>query len=329
MTNAAVLLMAYGTPASSEDIERYYTHIRHGRPPAPELLEELTGRYDAIGGISPLLDISSRQASALREKLDIPVVLGMKHAEPFIEDAIDHLVLAGIEDIVGLVLAPHYSTMSIGQYENRVCEHLASIPRAPRFHMVRSWHNTPGYLSLLARRVDDALREIPEDTLQRTQVVFSAHSLPESIVAGNDPYPEQLIETARSTAILAGWPSWTTAWQSAGRTEARWLGPDLLDVLRGLAAEGTEGVVICPCGFVTDHLEILYDVDIEARALAQELGLAMVRTASPNDDPLFIGTLSNVVRHHLDRLNGNDMCGCHGHCRTFDQIGTAHTKGGM
>ncbi|HEV2756643.1 MAG TPA: ferrochelatase [Actinomycetota bacterium] len=329
VTARAVLLMAYGTPASLGDVEAYYTHVRHGRPPSTELLAELAGRYVAIGGASPLLEVSHRQAAALEEALGIPVVLGMKHAEPFIEAALDSLILSGVEEIVGLVLAPHYSGMSVGAYEERVRAHLASAPRPPRFRMIRSWHTAPGYLSLLARRVDDALRRVPEELLGRTHVLFTAHSLPESIVAAGDPYPSQLAETARAVATITRWPAWSTAWQSAGRTGARWLGPDVLDALSELAAAGAAAVVVCPCGFVADHLEVLYDLDVEAAARADELGLVMVRTASPNDDPLFVDALAGVAGRELDKVEDAADCGCNGSCRVLAGMESALDKGGM
>ena len=316
-----ILLMAYGTPANVEGIESYYTHVRHGRPPTAEQLQELTSRYEAIGA-SPLLEISRRQAEALQEALGLPVVLGMKHAAPFIEDAVDRLVEQGVDQIVGLVLAPHYSSMSVGQYEERARRRLRSSARIPRFVMIRHWHTAPGYLSLLARRVEEALHQIPEGRLHRTEVIFSAHSLPESIVADGDPYPSQLAETAKATTLLARWPRWSTAWQSAGRTGAKWLGPDILAVLKERADQGVEALVICPCGFVTDHLEVLYDIDIEAQALAENLGLMLVRTRSPNADPLFIEALADVANRELDRLTAADGCGCEGHCRALDRIET-------
>lgn len=323
-----VLLMAYGTPASSDEIEAYYTHIRHGNKPTPDLLRELTDRYEAIGGLSPLLDISRDQAESLESRLGVPVVLGMKHAAPFIEDAVDRLIAQGVDAIVGVVLAPHYSRMSVGQYEDRVSARLSLVPAAPTFVMIRSWHMSPSYLSLLTRRLEDALRLVPEERLKRTEVVFSAHSLPESIVSDGDPYPTQLNQTAKAVATLTRWPRWRTAWQSAGRTDAKWLGPDILDVLRELAERGTQAVVVCPCGFVTDHLEVLYDVDIEAAALAEELGLTLVRTPSPNADPMLIEALADVVRREIDRLAGIDACGCNGDCRALESIQPLLNQGG-
>ncbi|MGH2808865.1 MAG: ferrochelatase, partial [Actinomycetota bacterium] len=277
----AVLLMAYGTPPGEADIEPYYTHIRHGDPPPPELLDELTERYRAIGGLSPLLELSRRQAAALEAFVGVPVVLGMKHATPFIEDALDELIMRGVDEIVGVVLAPHYSTMSVAQYEGRVRTHLESIENAPRFTMILSWHTAPGYLSFLSGAVDEALHRVSPEKLEETHVIFSAHSLPERILADDDPYPQQLTQTANAVGVLTGWPRWSTAWQSAGRTAATWLGPDILDEMRALADAGTKAIVICACGFVTDHLEVLYDIDIEAQARAWELGIELVRTKSP------------------------------------------------
>ena len=294
-----VLVMAYGTPAGPADVERYYTHIRHGRPPAPELLTELQERYDAIGGISPLLATTRAQAAGIAAALEeqepgrFVVALGQKHSAPFIEDGVAELLDLGVERIVGLVLAPHYSTMSVAQYASRAVD--AAAGRVP-VSVVQSWHLDAGYLELLAGYVRDALAQV--GGADGCDVLFTAHSLPQRILEHGDPYPEQLAETAAALADLAGVARWSVAWQSAGRTADPWIGPDVLDVIRDRAGEGARAIVVCSCGFVADHLEVLYDLDIEAAGVAQELGVAFARTASPNADPAFTATLAGVVRAH-------------------------------
>lgn len=287
-----VLVMAYGTPATPADVEAYYTHVRRGRPPTPELLAELQGRYDAIGGVSPLLERTRAQAAGVAAALGEGwvVELGMKHAAPFIEDGVAALAAGGARRIVGLVLAPHYSAMSVGQYEERV---RAAAPEAVA--MVRSWHLEPAYVDLLARRVSGAVARLGADPVH---VLFTAHSLPERVVATGDPYADQLAETAEAVAAAAGLrgTNWSVAWQSAGRTPEPWIGPDVLAVLPELAHGGTAGVVVCPCGFVSDHLEVLYDLDIEAATAARDLGLAFARTEMPNDEPSFCAMLAGIVR---------------------------------
>ncbi len=291
-----VLMMAYGTPASPDDVERYYTHIRRGRPPAPELLAELQDRYAAIGGISPLLAITRAQVAGVAAALDqaapgaFAVVLGQKHSAPFIEDGVGELLGLGVERIIGLVLAPHFSTMSIAQYADRAVA--AAGGRVP-VTVVRSWHLEPGYLDLLAGHVREAV--VRAGGAEGCEVLFTAHSLPQRILEAGDPYPEQLAETAAALAARAGVERWSVAWQSAGRTADPWIGPDVLDVLRDRSRLGARAIVVCPCGFVADHLEVLYDLDIEAAELAAELGLTFARTASPNADPAFTQTLARIV----------------------------------
>jgi len=295
----AVLVMAYGTPRSLDEVEAYYTDIRRGRPPPPDLLEELTARYRAIGGRSPLLEITSAQARGIEERLGVRAYIGQKHAAPFIADAIEKMRGDGVERAVGLVLAPHYSSMSVGDYARRAERAAAELSWAGKLDMVESWHLEPGYLELLDERVHDARAQLPKTAPAGATVIFSAHSLPERIVASGDPYPSQLAETAAAVAKRAGLESWRVAWQSAGRTDDPWLGPDILEVIVELADAGTSGVVLCPCGFVSDHLEVLYDIDIEAARLAAKLDLPLVRTASPNDDPKFLDTLAAVAARRL------------------------------
>jgi ferrochelatase len=300
MTRSAVIAMAYGTPATPADLEPYYTHIRHGRPPPPELLAELRERYEAIGGRSPLLEITEAQAAGLRTALraaghdDVDVVLGMKHAPPFIEDSVRDLVAAGVEHVVGLVLAPHYSSMSVGEYAARVEAALGDGPGAPTFEIVRSWATAPGYVEWLARAIRAALAELGP-AASDAEVVFTAHSLPERILAADDPYPGELRATAEAVASVAGLSRWSVAWQSAGRTADPWIGPDILDALPYVAAGGASGVVVCPAGFVSDHLEVLFDLDVEAAEAARKRGLPFARTVSPNADPRFTATLAEIV----------------------------------
>ena len=301
MADRAVLVMAYGTPADLADVERYYTDIRHGRPPPRELLEELVARYEAIGGRSPLLEITQAQAKGIERRLDgVTAFVGLKHAPPFIEEAIEAMAATGINDAVGLVLAPHYSAMSVGGYESRARAALRQVGWGGNFHMIASWHLERGFIRWVAQRVRaavDSLERAPGDPV----VVFTAHSLPARITATGDPYPEQLHATAAAVAAQAQLRDWRVGWQSAGRTSTPWLGPDLNEMLARLAEEGARAVVVCPCGFVADHLEVLYDIDIEAEATAQELGITLVRTASPNDDPEFLDVLAQVVDNAFQR----------------------------
>lgn len=302
MSRTAVLMMAYGTPARAEDLEAYYTHIRRGRPPTPELLQELRGRYEAIGGHSPLLGHTVSQLEGLQRALadagrpDVHVALGMKHAPPFIEDAVAQLAGEGVHEIVGLVMAPHYSRMSVGEYTARAQAAAAAIEvQAPTVSVVTSWHMLPGYLEFLAAQVRGALDALPGDARAGAHVVFTAHSLPQRILQDDDPYPTQLQETAEALAGDLQLERWSVAWQSAGRTADPWIGPDILQEMDELAAAGVPGVVVCPAGFVSDHLEILYDLDIEAAEHARELGIAFARTGVPNDDPGVMGALAEIV----------------------------------
>jgi ferrochelatase len=287
--------MAYGTPATPADVEAYYTHVRRGRPPTPDQLEDLRRRYEAIGGTSPLLERTREQAAGIRAALGegFVVELGMKHAPPFIEDGVAALAAAGVTRVVGLVLAPHYSVLSIGEYATRA--QAAASSAGMGLAMVESWHLAPGYVDLVGGFVRAAVDGLGVDPVE---VVFTAHSLPTRILDLGDPYPDQLAETARAVAVGAGIDRWSVGWQSAGRTPEPWIGPDVLTVLPALADAGVAGVVVCPAGFVSDHLEVLYDLDVEARAAAEKLGLAFTRTPSPNAHPAFCATLAEVVRSH-------------------------------
>lgn len=291
-----VLVMSYGTPSGPDDVEAYYTHVRRGRPPTPQQLADLRARYDAIGGVSPLAARTAAQVAGLQQTLDeaepgrFRVFSASKHSAPFIEDGVAAMTEAGVRDAVALVLAPHYSALSVGEYFERVA---AAVDDAMGVTYVRDWHLEPVLVDVLAERVREARGRFPADAVVET--VVTAHSLPARVRESDDPYPRQLEETAAAVAEAAGLPdgSWRVAWQSAARTPEPWLGPDVLDVIRGTDANG---VLVCPAGFVSDHLEILYDLDVQARAVADEVGIAFERTASLNDDRRFLGLLADVVR---------------------------------
>ena len=289
-----VFVMAYGTPETLEEVEPYYTDIRGGRPPPPHLLEELLDRYRAIGGRSPLREITRAQARGLEERLGVRCYVGFKHSAPFIADAMSALARDAVQRAVGLVMAPHHSTFSVGDYARRARRAGAEIGWAGTLEVIPSWHLEPGYVDWLAGSVRGALRSLPGG--DDAPVIFSAHSLPARIVDQGDPYPDQLAATAEAVAQVAGIERWRVGWQSAGRTQEPWLAPDVTEIIQELASRGEHAVVVCPCGFVADHLEVLYDIDIEAAALARRLGMALVRTASPNDDPAFLDAVAEVVR---------------------------------
>ena len=297
-----VLVMAYGTPTTPADVEAYYTRIRHGRPPTPEQLADLQRRYNAIGGTSPLAQRSADQVAGIAAALErrVPggfdVRFGSKYEPPLLETTAESFRSEGFDVVVGLVLAPHSSSMSTDQYMSRAREALGGDVE---FIEIGAWWEFPGFLEIIAERVNDALSTIPVDRRATTEVLFSAHSLPEKILATGDTYPDQLRESAERAAALAGVEHWDVAWQSAGRTPDPWIGPDILQVLRDKRAQGVTDVVSCPIGFVSDHLEVLFDIDIEAQGVAREVGLNVVRTASLNDDPTFMALLADVV---LDRV---------------------------
>ena len=291
--------MAYGTPKDLDDVEPYYTHIRRGNPPPPELLKELQDRYAAIGGRSPLLEITDKQRIGLEERLGIKSYLGQKHAAPFIDDALEQIAADGAERVIGIVLAPHYSSGSIGQYRSKAEAAAEKFGWTGRLDIVESWATEPGYISWLAQRVEEQLLSLPEEMRDEAPIIFSAHSLPLRVVENGDPYPEELRSTGAAVAAALGLAHWIIGWQSAGRTADPWLGPDILEILKDLAAKGCPAAVISSCGFVADHLEVLYDVDIEAKALADDLGIELRRTPSPNDDPDFLDAVAAVVHRRL------------------------------
>ena len=294
-----VLVMAHGTPSSPEGIEPFYTRIRRGSPPTPELLADLTRRYLAIGGTSPLSERTAAQVAGIATALEIDapgafdVRYGSKFEPPLLEDAAQSFRRDGFTKVVGIVLAPHSSSLSTEQYMSRA---RTTLGDDVSFIAIGAWYDAPGFLNLIAERVSDALAAIPASRHETTEVIFSAHSLPEKVVELGDTYPEQLKESAVLAAAIAGVNSFDVAWQSAGRTADPWLGPDILVSLREKRQQGFTDVVSCPIGFVSDHLEVLFDIDIEAQSVAREVGLNLVRTASLNDDPAFMAVLAGVIR---------------------------------
>jgi ferrochelatase len=285
----AVVLMAYGSPERLADVPAYYSDIRGGRPIRPELLEDLVERYRRLGidEGSPLNAITEETRAALEAELrDIPVFTGMKHWTPRIAEAADAAVSAGADTVVGLVLAPHYSAMSIAGYRTQLEQ---ALDGRAELAFIDSWHDEPGFVELLADRVRGT----------GAHVVFTAHSLPARILEAGDPYKDQLLETSRLIAERAGLDDWSFSFQSESQTGEPWLGPDILDHLEELHERGITEVLVCPVGFVADHLEIRWDLDHEAAEKARELGLNFSRIEMPNADPAFIEVLAGLVRRVL------------------------------
>jgi protoporphyrin/coproporphyrin ferrochelatase len=288
MARAAVVLMAYGSPERLDDVPAYYADIRGGRPVRPEHLADLLERYRRLGieDGSPLNAVTEQTRAALEREVGVPVLTGMKHWTPRIADAAERALAGGADTVVGLVLAPHYSRLSIGGYRRQLEGALAG--RAD-LRFVESWHDEPGFVELLAERV----RGTP------AHVVFTAHSLPARILEDGDPYEEQLLETAAAVAERAGLADWSFSYQSESPTGEPWLGPDVLDHLADLRDRGVRDVLACPVGFVADHLEIRWDLDIEAAERAIALGIRFARIEMPNADPAFVRVLAGIVRRCL------------------------------
>jgi ferrochelatase len=284
----AVVLMAYGSPERLADVPAYYADIRGGRPIAPENLADLVERYRRLGieDSSPLNAITEQTRAALEQELGLPVFTGMKHWTPRIADAAESALAAGADTVVGLVLAPHYSALSIQGYREQLER---ALDGRAELRFVDSWHDERAFVNVLADKIRGT----------GAHVVFTAHSLPERILAQGDPYKDQLLETSRLVAEAAGVDDWSFSFQSESPTGEPWLGPDILDHLRALHEQGIASVLLCPVGFVSDHLEIRWDLDVEAVELAHELGLELTRIEMPNDDPAFVRTLAGIVRRHL------------------------------
>ncbi|MDQ0224245.1 ferrochelatase [Metabacillus niabensis] len=301
-----LLVMAYGTPYKEEDIERYYTHIRHGRKPAPEMLQDLKDRYEAIGGISPLAKITVEQGEKLeqhlnkiQDEIEFKLFIGLKHIEPFIEDAVKEMHEDGITEAVSIVLAPHFSTFSVKSYNGRAKEEADKYGIS--ITSVESWYKEPKFIKYWSDRVKETFTSMSDEERALAVLVVSAHSLPEKITKMGDPYPEQLKETADLIAEAAGVKNYAVGWQSAGNTPEPWLGPDVQDLTRDLYNEGYKAFVYTPVGFVADHLEVLYDNDYECKVVTEELGASYYRPEMPNAKPEFIDCLATVVLKQLGK----------------------------
>ncbi|MEB6550367.1 ferrochelatase [Heyndrickxia sporothermodurans] len=304
-----LLVMAYGTPYEEADIERYYTHIRHGRKPSEEMLEDLRSRYKAIGGISPLAKITEEQAYGLQNRLneiqddvEFQAYIGLKHIEPFIEDAVERMHNDGIKEAVSLVLAPHFSTFSVKSYNERAKESAEKLGGL-MITSIESWYKEPKFIDYWVDKLSETYASMKEDERNAACLIVSAHSLPEKILQYGDPYPEQLKETADLIASKAGIKEYAIGWQSAGNTPDPWLGPDVQDLTRDLYNEkGYKAFVYVPVGFVAEHLEVLYDNDYECKVVTEEVGASYYRPPMPNSQPQFIDALATVV---LKKLNLN------------------------
>ena len=300
-----VLVMAYGGPSSMEELPGYLSDIRSGRPTTPAVLEEISNNYRMIGGSSPLPAITKRQVAAVQESLGADAFrcyVGMRHWSPWIEEVVGEMLQDGITHAVSIVLAPHYSKLSVAKYQSKIADGLDMYRGEIKFAHISSYHDAPLYIQALAERVQMGLNEWAPEERDSVHVVFSAHSLPVRIMAMGDPYDSQLHETAQLVAERAGLPKekWSWSYQSAGRSPEPWLGPPLDEHLTGLAEQGIRDIVSIPVGFVSDHVEILYDIDILAQNLAQQLGMRLVRPPALNEDPLYIQTLVDLIRHKTE-----------------------------
>ncbi|MDQ0217597.1 ferrochelatase [Peribacillus cavernae] len=302
-----LLVMAYGTPYKEEDIERYYTHIRHGRRPSDELIQDLKNRYKAIGGISPLAEITRAQAQSLekhlnevQDEIEFKAYLGLKHIEPFVEDGVKQMHDDGITEAVSIVLAPHFSTFSVKSYNGRAKEEAEKLGGL-KITSVESWYDEPKFIQYWVDELKETYAKMPETEREEFVLIVSAHSLPEKILQSGDPYPNQLKETAELIVEGAGVKDYAIGWQSAGQTPEPWLGPDVQDLTRELHKEkGYKAFIYIPAGFVAEHLEVLYDNDYECKVVTEEVGASYYRPDMPNVHPAFIDALSTII---LKKMN--------------------------
>ncbi len=302
-----VLVMAYGGPNSLAEIPGYLADIREGRPTTPAVLEEITHNYRQIGGKSPLFEFSKRQMECVVAAMDparYRFYLGMRHWSPWIEDVVGQMIDDGIRQAVSIVLAPHYSKLSIAKYHAKIADGLEMYRGDIDFSHVTDYHTAEGLIQALANRVQMGLERWPESERAKVHLILSAHSLPVRIIKMGDPYDEQLRETARLVAERAGMADerWSWSYQSAGRSPEPWLGPQIQDHIPALAEQGIRDIISIPVGFVSDHVEILYDIDIQAQAVAKELGVRLERPPALNDDPLFIGALVEEIERAAERF---------------------------
>jgi protoporphyrin/coproporphyrin ferrochelatase len=303
-----VLVMAYGGPNSLDEIPGYLADIRSGRPTPSAITEEIRSNYRQIGGKSPLLAITMRQVQALATHFQPPefkLYLGMRHWAPWIEETVRDMLEDGISQAISIVLAPHFSKLSVAKYQAKITAGLEMYRGQIEFAHIESYHDHPGLINALAKRVEQGLKKWEPTERASVQVVFSAHSLPVRIQRMGDPYADQLHQTAHLVAEKAGLDEaqWSWSYQSAGRTPEPWLGPQLPDHLRELHKQGVRDVLSIPVGFVSDHVEILYDIDIQAQSVARELGMRLERPPALNDDPLFITTLADIIRNRSKDLS--------------------------
>ncbi|MCI1857222.1 MAG: ferrochelatase [Sporolactobacillus sp.] len=302
MQKIGLLMMAYGTPYKREDIAPFYTAIRHGRRPSDGQIAELARRYETIGGLSPLAELTKRQASVLEQHLNayqrdfvFKTYLGLKYIHPFIEDAVTAMHRDGVQKAIALALAPHYSLFSVRAYAKRALD-AARKTGGPEIYPIKSWYRQPLFIRFWVKQIADELNGVPEAERDAAIVIFTAHSLPKRILENNDPYPEQIAETIRAIVAQTGDIHYAQSWQSAGKTGDPWLGPDIRDKIRELADSGRwKHFIICPIGFVAEHLEVLYDNDYECRRLIEKLGGHYHRPKMPDTDPRFIGALTDAV----------------------------------
>ncbi len=299
----AVLLTAFGTPRTFDEVEPFYRTIRGGRPLTAELLQELADRYHRVGGTTALLKVSEEVAQALERQLNAKgqsryrVYVGMRYWHPFIAEAVQQIAADGISGVIGMALAPQYSTMSTDGYRSPMEEALRALPQPPSARFVDSWHANPLFVAVMAQRIREAFKGFPSENGAGVEVVFSAHSLPRRILQVGDPYPEELRQSCEAVAKVLDLSRWHFAYQSPGRTGEPWLGPAVLETLGNLAGEGKKQVLLVPIGFVSDNLEIVYDIDVEAQELAQGLGMHLERIEMPNASPAFVAALADVVLH--------------------------------
>lgn len=292
----AILFLAYGTPENANDIKAYYTDIRRGNPPEAAQLKELQDRYAMIGGKTPLLQITREQAKLLEQRLGIKTYVGMKHWHPYIHETIKQIDNENISQIIAIAMTPHYSSMSIGDYRNRLQKAIDKVNPAMRFQMKERWGDNSIFIDSICQRIEATRKKFPVPSYDEIEVIFTAHSLPIKILESGDPYQKELIQTSNLAAKELRLPRWRQAFQSAGRTRDTWLGPDILQELQKLASEGSKQVLIAPIGFTTDNLEILYDLDIQAATKARELEIIFKRIDCANTTPRFIDALEDIIK---------------------------------